>query len=455
MKNKINIAITIFLSIVLFFIDINTIALPYLAIVFCYLIYQFMHGKQNEVVLSVSLFGYSFFLLSTKVIGNPNLPTIVAVLGIFFGIKMLLYWQPNGKVSLDNKEIKILVGFFFTFIVFSMADSFMGEYQQLKMQLFWLWSMAYFFSLQTFDNAIINFDFKQFLILSFLLFVPHFAYATSEDGISTLSPYKVWTTYSVLDDGIRGHDFDIISATRIAGLGVLAFLVYLLDFSIKKAYLFLMLMFFIVMIVVCQTRQSIVAIVFPLLFLVLYNFIKNKTNSIGIYIGIILIIASVINYITYLETNNVESRIVSSAEGSSDEGSGRERIWASAYNYITNNSQSAGFGNFKYYAKTHEYPHNIFLEVYIEIGIIGTLLLSIIVFLMFFDLYKLLLSKSINSKLEIFLLLSALYYFGMAQFSADLPRNMTFFYLYALYKVLLLNKDLKTKSQPIEVLENE
>lgn len=451
MNNKFVPFITILFSFFLFFIDINTIAIPYLAIVFCYLIYQFLQGKQNEVVLAVSLFGYSFFLLSTKVIGNPNLPTIVVVLALFLSIKMLFYWQPNGKISLDQKEIKIVFALFFIFVVISMASSFLGEYQQLKMQLFWLWSIAYFFSLQTYDSAIIDFDFKQFLFISFLLFVPHFAYATSEDGSSTLSPYKVWTTYSVLDDGIRGHDFDIISATRIAGLGVLAFLVYLLDFSFKKAYLFLMLVFFIVMIVVCQTRQSIVAIVFPLFFLVLYNFIKNRTNKIGIYIGVALIIASVTNYITYLDTNNVESRIVSSAEGSSDEGSGRERIWASAYNYISNNSQSAGFGNFKYYAKTHEYPHNIFLEVYIEIGIIGTLLLSIIVFLMFFDLYKLLLSKSINSKLEIFLLLSALYYFGMAQFSADLPRNMTFFYLYALYKVLLLNKDLKTESHPIEV----
>ena len=126
MKNKIGLFISISISFILFFIDINIIAIPYLGTVFCYLIYQFIQGKQNEVVLAVSLFGYSFFLLSTKVIGNPNLPTIVAVLALFLAIKMLFYWQPNGKVSLDNKETKILFGLFFIFIVFSMADSFMG-----------------------------------------------------------------------------------------------------------------------------------------------------------------------------------------------------------------------------------------------------------------------------------------------------------------------------------------
>ena len=248
-----------------------------------------------------------------------------------------------------------------------------------------------------------------------------------------MSPLNVWDTFSVLDDGIRGHNFDIITATRIAGIGLLAFLVYILDFSFKKIYLILFVMFFGIMIVICQTRQSIIALFLPILVLVLYNFGKERRNYFGIVIGLLFVAFSINSYLNYSESKGVESRIVSSVEGTSEEGTGREEIWKHALNYIYQDKKTTGFGNFTTFTRSATYPHNIFLEVYIEMGAFSLLILVAIVVLIIVELFKVFFVYENNTKLELFLILATLYYFGLAQFSVDLPRKMSFLITFILF----------------------
>jgi len=53
-----------------------------------------------------------------------------------------------------------------------------------------------------------------------------------------------------------------------------------------------------------------------------------------------------------------------------------------------------------------------------------------------FETNKIFFAKNELSNLELFLILGTIYYLGLAQFSADLPRNMMFMLTFALYIVV-------------------
>ena len=438
--NMVKSIVIVVLAVVLFFVDCNAIAIPYVLLIAGTLVVMIQQKWYNEIALALPLFGYSFCLFLSKLTGIMNLGILGSIVVLFFFIRLIGGLHFKNRLNVGEISILLPYAFLLVLIVFSFIYSINNGYQNLKIQLFLTWLAIFVFSMHTFDKGIKEFHFEAFLLLSFLLFVPHFSNATDK-GIS-LSPYKVWQVYSVLNDGIRGHDFDIITATRISGIGILAYLIYLLDFEIKKAYLIVPLVFFAVMLIICQTRQSIVALALAIVLFVLYNFIKEGTkNYFGIGIGILFISYSLFNYLHYLEDNGVKSRIVSNVEGTSEEGTGREHIWNSAIEYLNTNGATVGFGNFKNAAHTHDYPHNIFLEILIEIGPLAIVLLFIILIYIFFELYKVFFVYEENTKLELFLIFATIYFLGLAQFSVDLPRNLMFFYTFALFVFTKHNKE--------------
>jgi len=416
------------LFISLFFIDINTIGLPYIGFVFGYIAFMLYKKRNNELILAFTLFGYSFTLFINRITGVTNLALILAFISLFFGIQIFLGVQ---KLKLKFHLIIILYLLFFLLIFYSFFEMYSLSYQLFKFQLLITWSLIFIISFLSYDRTIYKFNFEHFLIIGTFLFIPHFSNAEYDE--STLSPKQVWSTFSVLDDGIRGHNFDIITATRIAGVGVLAFIIYLLDFSIKKTYLITLIVYFGVMIVICQTRQSIAALSLPLFLFFIYNYLKNSRNYFGVIVGTLFSLFSIYSYISYTESEGVESRIVTSTDGSSNEGTGREAMWAKAISYIEQEGGSIGFGNHATFVRPATYPHNIFLEVYIEMGVISFMLLIGIFILIIYEIFKVFFIYKSNTKLELFLILATVYYFGLAQFSVDLPRNLTFLYTFILY----------------------
>ncbi|CAM3787165.1 O-antigen ligase family protein [Flavobacterium branchiophilum] len=438
MKKKI---FLILLSIVLLFTDINKIAIPYLGLVMVYMYYKFYNKQYNEIVLALTFFGYSFFILLNKVTGLPNIGLIFAMLLAVFLIRLMTGWEPAKKLKLAIFPYNLMLYAFFGLILFAMTKTELGDYQVFKIQLWITWAAILFASLHCYDDHINHFNFEEFLIISFYLFVPQFTLAADDGGVS-LSPIQTWRTYSVLDDGIRGHEYDIITATRIAGIGMLAFLCHLLDFSVKKIYLFFLMSFFVIVMIICQTRQSLAAIIIPILILLYFNFFKQQKSNFNTFIGIVLVLASVTYYLNYLNANNVESRLVENADGDSEEGTGREEIYAAAKAYIAENPTNIGFGNYVSVVGGADYPHNIFLEIMLEEGYVAVLVLICIVGFIFIEVFKLIISPQSPGKLELFAILATLYFLGLAQFSVDIARNQTFFYTFALF-LSLKNKRLK------------
>jgi len=151
---------------------------------------------------------------------------------------------------------------------------------------------------------------------------------------------------------------------------------------------------------------------------------------------IVVFFVGFISYTNYLTKNEVNSRIIKSAGGTAAEGTGRESIWATAISFINSGKSSVGFGNYQRFTKSTYYPHNIFLEVYVEMGLISFIILCLIVIYILIETTKIFFDKKNLSNLELFLILGTIYYLGLAQFSADLPRNMMFMLTFALYIVI-------------------
>jgi len=421
-------------AIALFFIDMNVIGVPYIAFVIGYMIYMVNKQQYNEIALALPLFGFSFGLLINRITGIPNLFYIAVLIALLLAYRLFFFYNGKAKISANQKVLIVFYALFLLSILFSLFQFYQETYPILKLQLFGMWFLIYILSFNSFDNQTENFNYGSFLILIFLFFVCHFSNATDDEA--TLSPYRVWTTYSVLDNGIRGHDFDIISATRIAGAGILAYLIYIYDFEKKKLFLFVFFSFFLLMLIICQTRQSVASIALPLAIFGLYVMIKTKTSFSKIVLTSVVFLFAFFSYLNYLSKNEVESRIISSAEGTADEGTGREGVWEVAIQFINSDYGSVGFGNYGRFTNSFIYPHNIFLEVYVELGLISFLVLCLIVLYILIETIKIFFDKKEISNLELFLILGTIYYFGLAQFSADFSRNMMFLYTFSLYIVI-------------------
>lgn len=432
-------------AIALFFLDMNAIGIPYVLFVLGYMTYMLYKEQYNELALAIPLFGYSFGLLINKITGLPNLFYIVLLIALLLAYRLFFFFNGRTKISTNNKTVLIIYILFFLSILFSLFQFYQESYPTLKLQIFGMWFLIYVLSFNSFDNQTDIFNYESFLILIFLFFVAHFTNATSEE--ETLSPYRVWTTYSVLDDGIRGHNFDIISATRIAGAGILAYIIYIYSLEKKKLFLLVLLSFFILMLIICQTRQSVAAIILPLGIFGLYVLIKAKTSFLKICLTLIASSIVFALYVSYLNKNKVESRIISSAEGNSGEGTGREGLWDVAIQFINSDQDSVGFGNYQRFVGSYNYPHNIFLEVYVELGLFSFLILCMIVLFILIETIKIFFVNNEISNLELFLILGSIYYLGLAQFSADLPRNMMFLYTFGLYIIIKNKNNLSIKNK--------
>ncbi len=164
-------------AIFLFFIDINTINIPFVVLVFGFMIY--MISKQQY---------------------NPNLFYILLLIALLLGYRLFFFFNGRTKINVNQNVLIVFYAAFLLSILFSLFQFYQESYPILKLQLFGMWLLIYLLSFNTFDKQTADFNYENFLILIFLFFVSHFSNATDDDDV-TLSPFRVWTTYSVMDDG--------------------------------------------------------------------------------------------------------------------------------------------------------------------------------------------------------------------------------------------------------------
>ncbi len=422
------------LSILLLFINIKEFAIPYF-LLFSLLISWFLYQRKiNEIVIAFTFFGFSFFSLYCQIIGTSSILLILILMLTILLYRFFTNWKPFGKYPLKLTPFFLFLFLFICLILLSFSKTiFTIEYQDFKIQLFLIWSLIFILSANCLDNNVLEFDFEVFLIIAYLLFIPHFSIISDEGGV--LSPIANWNKYSVLADGIRGtKGVDVISAGRYSGLFILTFVIYFIDFKFKKLFFLPFVIPAFILLIIVQTRQAFVALLLPIVGVIIYYLfiVKSSGNRLIVnLLSIIILCSGIFWYANYINENHVETRVLASKETS-----GREKVWNDAKTLIVNDETGVGFGNFIFYGKAYSWPHNIFFETIIEIGWPAFFLLLLISGYLFYEIILIVLHKPNLDKVQVFMLFTALYYFILSQFSADIPRNLHFFYALSLYILL-------------------
>jgi O-antigen ligase len=231
-----------------------------------------------------------------------------------------------------------------------------------------------------------------------------------------------WQIYSLIDVGLRvNENFDAITTARLTGLALLLtlYIVFTKD-QHKKEYDIIIISFItlIPLIYLSQTRQVIASIAFLLAII----FVKNrKTLPLWVKISFILLIIIIFAFLNDF-VNDVlffQSRRLAIWEFN------RFETWELAIKEIQNNP-ILGIGWAGFENKYKIWPHNIILEAYLSLTIVGFFGITILILK---TLQKLLNSPNLN-----FLFIGLLYLLIVSQVSADLARNsMIFLFLPSLF----------------------
>jgi hypothetical protein len=166
-----------------------------------------------------------------------------------------------------------------------------------------------------------------------------------------------------------------------------------------------------------------------LLIIVYYYFIKNNNkNALQINIAffsallLIIFLLFLIDQNNYLFDTNFYSLFA------------RQEYFRIAFENLNFNLfKGVGIGSFALVFLGEDiisYPHNIFVEIFLENGLIGLLLLIVLLFKFYINF-----SLNIISLLILFFLISA-------QFSGDIPGNNNFFILFYIYFAFFINNKL-------------
>lgn len=135
-----------------------------------------------------------------------------------------------------------------------------------------------------------------------------------------------------------------------------------------KIYLYVTIAFAFVMFLLGSSRGSVIALLLTLPLFIYYSPFKRK---IGLMFLTTLLIPVVI-WLVERSGSNIFERIVNTRE---DKGGGRGTLWEDALNHFMDNPIFGGrieIGGI--------YPHNLIIEMLMATGLIGTILMSIVIF---------------------------------------------------------------------------
>lgn len=236
----------------------------------------------------------------------------------------------------------------------------------------------------------------------------------------------------------------VIYGRFIGSVTLLFLLLYLskfLMFSWKAVFPFFTFIFLLNLLT--GLRASVLAIIIIVFALIVYAVVKKN------YVPGVVIIFSLFLSLTFFymfpglnqeAENRTENLIVYSMGEDVADGpiQARESLYRTSIDMIKDNwVMGVGFGGFKnisfgYDAFLIKYPHNLFLEFWVELGLIGVVIFFLFLYKLFRGTYK------ISPLLGI----AALYPFILSMFSKDIP-GQTFFAIYL--AIISLPKESKEK----------
>lgn len=343
------------------------------------LVFLWLSGFLNGFVNFIGL-GLDLVIISLAMV----------IFDIFFNLasRKIIYY----KYSIN---LLVVILFFFAWIAFSTVFSSSTDYKYIKAGNF-LINIIYFI----YPFFIRKFNFNFIINLYIIILVP----------LSLFLIYMKSITYSVPRESIElfiGYWFDYLSLGF--HLGVLALL---LNYFNKNLYLQILI---IGLLFASSARAP---FIFTIILLILINFnfknlIKNNffLKSKKTFLFLILLISTQLNRILPLFENAIQ-RFLSLTGGDDYSSADRMVMMKYAFNQPFEKISTFIFGNgigsfgLNYIGEDERnYPHNIFLEIFFELGLIGLIIFFVLILLI---LKRFSLKNNIFSILLFFAFLNAL-----------------------------------------------
>ena len=368
------------------------------------------------VGIAVVMLAIGKFYDERLAIGNFNISIFFSV--IYTGILISIF---STIKSIKLTPIKIVqftflfIAIAFNFFLWGMYD--MNEYGLTKFMYFILLTVPL---MLVFSEKIENKDLRLFVLVLFS--VSSFLLILSLANLSSLSSERA---------GVLGGGPIVLSRWLCLG-ALIAFF-----FDPLKKYRLILFPLFILVALFTGSRGPLVALFFTLSIFFLFNFRKLFFKTITLISALFISV-----YLTgvgkYLQDYSTVVRVLRFFTGESTSTSGRSSLFNLAFRDIIDNPLGVGIGNWMHNSLEHQYlmimqfkyPHNIILEIFIEMGVIVGLLFIIYTLFVLIRAKRLLRYSSQNSILFVFVYMLIFLLFN-AQLSGDLSDSRLLFVVMA------------------------
>jgi O-antigen ligase len=277
--------------------------------------------------------------------------------------------------------------------------------------------------------------------------------------------------FDIITGGLKPGEFSFhealganyLAVGRISGIAVLSIitLIFVLKKKIQKILLFLIILFPIFNILIAGGRGPLLSLAISILILFIYLglhsfkllkrdiLIKKSYLNITLVLFLLIFISFllIIFYKDFFVTTIYRLSLLENLEGSSIETriSMYRTAVVSLYNFPCN-MIGVGIGGFSYIYNRSDmrlYPHNIFLEILSELGVLGMFLFTfMILFSLKLALNNIKETNNVNYYLNLGILLNFIFMFFNSQFSGDINDNrLLFTFLGSIYAFRRITKN--------------
>lgn len=380
-KNKLNISLNKFDYLLLLLLNLSLVFLlyrdeKYLWIIFISSIVLYLIYKQPALLpaLAIQLFGvYNFFL---EEMGYSSINRFIFLFGFVISILILFQGYNHNFLRTLKSPLILLIGFFTLLWINSLEGTLSPRYGHQKVTfhiMFNLPLLLQFLIIRIDENFIKKL--ATFIIIATIMFSFHSLIYINEFGFR-FRPY------------LNYFGINPIWVGRIYGIGILSsvYLIYANNSKVRLTYLLTSIYFFFFMILLMK-RGPLLALLVTVLLMIYFN--QKKISIINNYV-IILSLFFLTSIILWWD----DIFLMFSSFGSTKDISSLYRIqMLKLFTKVINSVEwfGVGAGSFSKISvgqDTRWYPHNLFIETYLEAGIIALLVLFLILFVHFYEFLK-------------------------------------------------------------------
>ncbi len=414
----------------------------YLWVFFAIIPLAFLVYRKPQFLLASTVQIAGVFKFFLEQLNYSSISRSIMIFGLIFGALLFIKGLNKNIMVLLKQPLFILVSIFSILWLMSLSYTPTPRYGEQKVVLHILYNLPLLLQFVIFNLDYEDYHtFFKFVLFLTLLFV--------------LNSFIYFLQFGLQKDtNLNYFVINRIWVCRLYGVGIIAasFCWHTSD-NYKKKYYLLAGLLFLVFIILLGKRGPILSLI--IVFGLMYLFRKKTLFKKDMYIFIPIILFTLFFILYWKEFFEILSDFVGTAGNRQISVLYRVQmiqLFTKVLNSITMTGLGAGsFSKLSVGQDLRWYPHNIFIETLLEIGIIGGIILVLIIYFQLKEFLELRRTYIDNSRIyEVILHSVSIFYYGLlnAQFSGDLFSNRYIWVGLGLHMSLMLKERI---SSPIKI----